>query len=77
MTTIRYEADDAIFYFDLQNVERILKDLISKHNVPEAAKLLEIISSHPRRLECHPYQIHLFPVHHSGSTQRSKRVSSL
>jgi len=62
MPTVRYENDDAIFYFDLQDVERILKLLISKYAVPEASKLLEKISSHsanlvPIRSSCFPFII--------------------
>ena len=61
MSTVRYETDDAIFYFDLQDVERILKDLISKYNVTEAAKLLEIISSHPADWNVIPIRSTYFP----------------
>ena len=50
MPTVRYENDDAIFYFDLQDVERILKLLISEYAVPEASKLSETITSHPADL---------------------------
>ena len=64
MSTVRYENEDAIFYFDLQDVEPILKHLLSEPNVCQAAKLLETISSHHAD---HPGHIRLFPVYHSGS----------
>ena len=50
MSTVRYETDDAIFYFDLEDVEQILKHLLSENNIPEAVKLLRTISSNPADL---------------------------
>ena len=60
MSTVRYENDDAIFYFDVRDVERILKQIISEHDVPGAVRLLETIASHPADLI--PIRSSYFPL---------------